>query len=185
MFPVLINLVFFKLVWAASLVGVVLGYAWLGLVVLATFVTWHARSAATAKADFVLAAVAVAIGLLLDSLYVRAGLIVYAGELVWHGAAPLWILALWANFALTMNGCLGWLRQRKRLAAVLAFVFGPLSYYGGISLGTATITGEDWVLFLAIGLAWAVTLPLLLYLAERLAQRFATGEAAGRAALPA
>ena len=34
MFPVLGNLLFFKLVWATSLIGVVLGYAWLGLIAL-------------------------------------------------------------------------------------------------------------------------------------------------------
>ncbi len=88
----------------------------------------------------------------------------------WSGAAPLWILALWANFALTMNGCLGWLRQRRVLAAALACVCGPVSYYGGIALGTATVTGESWQLFGAIGLAWAVALPLLLSLATQLSR---------------
>ena len=141
------NLVLFKVVWAASLAGVVLGYAWLGLAMLFVFLGWHAKMAPTARADFALAAVAVFIGLLLDTLYIRAGLIAYNGELLWSGAAPLWILALWANFALTMNGCLGWLRQRRMLAAALAFVCGPLSYYGGIAVGTATITGEQWMLF--------------------------------------
>lgn len=172
MFPLIANLVLFKIVWAASLAGVVFGYAWLGLVMLAFFMTFHARTVPTAKADFVLAATAICMGLLLDTLYVKAGLIVYNGHLLWSGAAPLWILALWANFALTMNGCLGWLRQRKLLAAVLAFVFGPLSYYGGIALGTAQVTGDQWVLFGVIGLAWSVALPLLLALAVRYAEAF-------------
>lgn len=164
------NLVFFKIVWAASLFGVVLGYAWAGLAMLALFVAWHAHAAPTARADFVLAGIAVVIGLALDTLYVRAGLIAYEGNLLWSNAAPIWILALWANFALTMNGCLGWLRQRRVLAAALAFVCGPLSYYGGIALGTATITGDRWMLFAAIGVAWAVALPLLLALATRLSE---------------
>ena len=165
------NLVFFKIVWAVSLAGVVLGYAWAGLATLMAFLAWHARTAPTARADFVLAMVAVVLGLFLDTLYVRAGLIAYEGELFWSNAAPLWILALWANFALTMNGCLGWLRQRRWLAAALALVCGPLSYYGGIAVGTATVTGEQWQLFGAIGLAWAIALPLLLWLAERLSER--------------
>ena len=165
------NLIFFKVVWAASLAGVVLGYAWAGLAMLTIFTAWHARMAPTARADFILAMIAVVIGLALDTLYVRAGLIVYEGNLFWSNAAPLWILALWANFALTMNGCLGWLRQRRMLAAALAFVCGPLSYYGGITLGTAQVTGEDWMLYGAIGIAWAVALPLLLFLAERLSEK--------------
>lgn len=165
---IITNLVFFKVVWAASLIGVVMGYAWAGLAMLSLFIAWHARTAPTARADFVLAGIAVIIGLALDTLYVRAGLIAYEGNLFWSNAAPIWILALWANFALTMNGCLGWLRQRRVLAAALAFVCGPLSYYGGIALGTATVTGESWLLFGAIGVAWAVALPMLLALATRL-----------------
>lgn len=161
------NLLFFKIVWAASLAGVVFGYAWLGLAMLALFVAWHAGTSPTARADFLLACVAVCFGLLLDTLYVQAGLIAYRGELLWNGAAPLWILALWANFALTMNGCLGWLRERRMLAAALAFVCGPLSYYGGIALGTAEVTGDRIVLFGAIGLAWALAVPALLTLAAK------------------
>ncbi len=162
------NLLFFKVVWVASLAGVVFGYAWLGLAMLVLFAAWHAGTSPTARADFVLASVAVFMGLLLDTLYIKAGLIVYRGELLWNGAAPLWILALWANFALTMNGCLGWLRERRMLAAALAFVCGPLSYYGGIALGTAKVTGDQVVLFGTIGLAWAVAVPVLLTLAARL-----------------
>jgi len=167
---VITNLVFFKIVWAVSLAGVVLGYAWAGLAMLMVFFAWHARMAPTARADFIVATIAVVIGLALDTLYVRAGLIAFEGNLLWNNAAPLWILALWANSALTMNGCLGWLRQRRMLAAGLAFVCGPLSYYGGIAVGTATVTGERWMLFGAIGLAWAIALPLLLSLASRLSE---------------
>lgn len=160
-----INLVLFKVVWATSLAGVVLGYAWLGLVMLGVFASWHASASPTAKADFLVAGIAVAIGLVLDSLYVQGGLITYNGEMFWSGLAPLWILVLWANFALTMNGCLAWLRKRKAIAAALSFVCGPLSYYGGIALGTATVTGDEWKLFAAIGMAWAIAVPLMLTLA--------------------
>ena len=165
------NLVMFKVVWAISLAGVVFGYAWLGLAALTVFATWHISVADTPKADFLVAAVAVCIGLALDTLYIRSGLIAYQGEMFWSGAAPLWILALWANFALTLNGCLGWLRERRMMAALLAFVCGPLSYYFGIRLGTATVKGEEMILFGAIGLAWSVTVPLLLWLSLRFERR--------------
>ena len=176
MIPVILNFVFFQLVWGISLAGVVYGYAWWGPAALCGFMVWHGATAPTARADFVLAGTAVVIGLVLDSVYARADLISYGGSMFWSGVAPLWILGLWANFALTMNGCMRWLQSRKALAAVLAFVFGPLSYYAGIALGAATIIGEQWLLFTAIGVAWAVVLPLLLGLAERFAERFATAD---------
>ena len=159
--PIFVNLIFFKAVWAASLAGVVFGYEWAGLVLLTFFVAWHARTSPTAHADFLLAAIAMSIGLLLDTLYIRAGLIVYEGSPLWQSFAPLWILGLWINFALTMNGCLGWLQQRRLLAGALAAVCGPASYYGGIAVGTARVTGEPAVLFGAIGIAWAIALPFI------------------------
>ncbi len=166
------NLFFFKAVWAASLAGVVFGYEWSGLVMLTFFVAWHARKSPTARADFLLAAIAMSIGLVLDTLYIRAGLIVYEGSSLWHSFAPLWILGLWVNFALTMNGCLGWLQQRRMLAGVLSAICGPASYYGGIALGTARVTGDPAILFTAIGLAWAVAVPLLLTMSAHLALTF-------------
>jgi len=161
------NLLFFKLVWLASLLGVAAGYAWLGILTLTLFITWHAATAPTARADFAIALTAMLVGVLLDSLYVSSGLIAYKGELIWSDGAPLWILALWANFALTFNGCLQWLKERRMLAAGLAMVCGPLSYYGGIRLGTATVTGNDIALYALIGLGWSVAVPLLLWLLSR------------------
>jgi len=165
---VISNLIFFKVVWALSLFGVVIGYAWLGLLGLTFFSAWHAATASSAKADFLVAAIAVIVGLILDTLYIKSGLIAFNGELIWSEAAPLWILALWANFALTLNGCLRWLRERRLAAAALAFICGPVSYYGGIALGTATITGEHYLLFGAIGIAWSVAVPALLWLSLRI-----------------
>ena len=169
---IFLNLFFFKAVWAASLAGVVFGYEWAGLVLLTFFVAWHARTAPTARADFLLAIIAMSIGLLLDTWYIRAGLIVYEGSTLSQSFAPLWILGLWVNFALTMNGCLGWLQQRRVLAGLLAAVCGPASYYGGIALGTARVTGDPVILFGAIGLAWALALPLLLTLSSYLSLTF-------------
>lgn len=170
--PIIINLVLFKIVWALSLTGVVIGYAWLGAVGLMCFMAWHAWSVPTAKADFFLAACAVVIGLVLDTLYLRSGLIIYEGQTLWSNLAPLWILALWANFALTMNGCMAWLQQRKWLAALLSFIFGPVGYYGGIKLGTARVNDDEWLLYLVIGIAWAVAVPLMLSLAAKFSFKF-------------
>jgi len=165
---VIANLILFKAVWALSLFGAASGAGWLGSAGLLVFVGWHIYSSETARADLKVAACAVVIGLTLDTLYMRSGLISYSGEFLWTGFAPLWIIALWANLALTLNGCLRWMQSRPALTAVLALVFGPVGYYGGVTLGAATVTGNPVALYGAIGIAWAAALPLLLSLAERL-----------------
>ena len=166
------NLVLFKVVWALSLYGVISNWPSLGPLALIAFVLCHAWLAPTVKADFMVAMIAMAVGLLLDTLYLRVGLIAYNGNEFWSGAAPLWIIALWANFALTMNGCLAWLQDRRWLASFLAFISGPLSYVGGIALGVATVTGDAWLLYATIGIAWAITVPVLLSTATQFSRRF-------------
>jgi hypothetical protein len=167
----LINFILFQSVYTLSLVGVLQGRAWLGCIGLAAFALWHACTAQAAKTDFVLAGIAVVVGLALDTLYMRSGLIAYNGELFWSGIAPLWILVLWANFALTLGGCLSWLRGRLPLAALLAATGGPLSYYAGIRLGTATISGDPLLLFSVISITWGITVPVLLWLSMQLEQQ--------------
>ena len=44
-----------------------------------------------------------------------------------HGA-PLWILCLWAAFALTLTRSLAWLMRRPWLAALLGALGAPLAY---------------------------------------------------------
>ena len=120
-----INFVLFQSVYTLSLVGVINNVAWIGCLGLAAFAIWHARTSKAAKTDFLLVGIAVVVGALLDTLYMRSGLITYNGELLWSGIAPLWILALWANFALTLGGCLSWLRGRLALAAVPGLHWRP------------------------------------------------------------
>jgi hypothetical protein len=163
-----INFLLFQGVYTLSLFGVINNLAWIGGLGLAAFALWHARTAKAAKTDFLLAGIAVIVGLSLDTLYMRSGLIAYEGQLFWSGIAPLWILVLWANFALTLGGCLSWLRGRLALAALLASTGGPLSYYAGIRLGTATVSGDPLLLFSVISITWGIAVPALLWLSMQM-----------------
>ncbi len=80
------------------------------------------------------------------------------------------MIALWANFATTLNLSLAGLQTRPWLAALLGLVCGPLAYWGGAGLGAMTfITPLPALITLALG--WALLTPLLLALAATLARR--------------
>ncbi len=175
---ILANVVFFKAVWALSLYGVIIDLAWLGCAALLTFIVWHVITMDSLGADFAAGIVAVMIGMTLDTLYLRAGLIEYGGQFPWTSFAPLWIGALWFNVALTLNHCMKWMQSRLRIAALFGLVCGPGSYAGAIALGVAEVTGNPIVLYGSIGIAWAFTVPLLLLLTRRF------HEVADRNALP-
>ncbi len=98
-----------------------------------------------------------------DSLVSAAGLVRFAaGFHPW--LAPPWIAALWSFSAVWLPN-LRDLGRRPWLASALGAAGGPIAYAGGVRLGAATfppLPQPPWPSFLAIGLVWAIALPLLL-----------------------
>jgi hypothetical protein len=82
------------------------------------------------------------------------------------GLCPLWMAALWANFAGTLHLCLDWLRGRYWLASVLGACGGPLAYYGGQRLGAMQLGSNASISLLVIAVEWALVTPALVYLSE-------------------
>ena len=80
------------------------------------------------------------------------------------------MLILWANLALTLNGCLRWLQGRYVLAAILGAAGGPLTYFGGMKLGAATSTLPLVTTLGVIAIIYAFITPLLLLIAKQITQ---------------
>ena len=169
--PLIINLVIFQLVWIITVISVGLDRIWPGPAILCFYFAVHTMVSTTVRADFFLAAIAVAMGLVIDTVLIQAGVLSFGMNLPWAGVAPFWIWILWANFALTLNSCLGWLHGRYKIAAIFGFVGGPLSYHFGIRLGAGELLVTPLIAFLIIGLCWSVVTPLLLFSARELTRR--------------
>ncbi|MCV6801484.1 DUF2878 domain-containing protein, partial [Achromobacter ruhlandii] len=116
-------------------------------------------ASATARADLRLAGGAVLCGVALDGSLSALGWARYAAD-AWP--APLWILALWAAFALTLNHSLAYLRPRPWLACVFGAVGGPLAYWGA-ARGWQPVQFEApaWRATAALAAGWALALPAL------------------------
>ena len=156
--------------WFATVIGAANGSLWPGLLGLMVFLLVHYLYSETAGADFLLAACTISVGLVCETVFVRAGLLLYPADALAVAGVPLWVLILWANFALIMNGCLSWLHGRYLLSAALGFLGGPLSYYGGIKLGAATAGHSLSMVLTGIAICYAIVTPLFLYMAQRLAR---------------
>jgi hypothetical protein len=164
----LINLVLFQSLWFAAILGAAQDsniYAVTGLVI---FLVIHHFTSATARSDFRLAAIAILMGLLVETTFLQSGMLVYKSAGPWEQLAPIWMLVLWANFALTINGCLDWLHGRYALAAALGAVGGPASYLGGVKLGAAAMGGSQAALLLTVSCVYAIVTPGLLFTARYL-----------------
>lgn len=183
------NFAGFQLTWFACVGGAGYGYPLLGPFVAVLWLALHLASLAEggrgpdrraggrAIEVGLLAAAAIA-GYVLDSALALGGAIAFPDHAGPAAPTTPWMVALWAAFAATLRHCLDWARRRYALGAVAGAVFGPLAYAAGEALGAITL-GAPPLGWLAVAVEWALAMPLLLWLRERI-ERGATGVARGR-----
>jgi hypothetical protein len=136
----LVNAILFQTAWFACVLGGAAGSSVWG----AAAVTGLAAFAALGdrlRSDLAFALGGAVLGFGLDTLWIRTGVLDYAG----HAFAPGWIVLLWAAVGLTLNHSLAMFRARPWLGGSLAAASAPLSYLGGERLG-AVLVPEPWLL---------------------------------------
>lgn len=168
------NVVGYQTVWFSAVIGAGRELWWPACAAAAAFVLLHFafahRSHSGRVADLKLMAVALAIGLLLDGGLAASGLARYAanGVSLPPGGAPLWLLAIWASFALTLRHSMTFLSGRPLVALIFGAIGGPLAYLGAARGWQAIAFDEPrWPALLALAVGWGIAMPLLATLAAR------------------
>lgn len=153
--------------WFAAVMGAGHGHWWPGVLAVGLFAAWRLTVSPWRGLELQLVALALVLGLSLESLWVGGGLLHYeaSGSV---GRVPPWILALWVGFALTIVPLLGALHARPTLAALLGAVGGPAAYWGaGQGWGSVRFAEPPEAALIALALGWAVAMPLLASYAGR------------------
>jgi hypothetical protein len=166
----LANLVGFQLVWVAAVFGAAQGLWWPGVFALLLFAGWQLGVNRDWRSDAMLVAIAAVAGFAIDSLWVQLGWMNFASPLPWPQLAPVWIVAMWAGFALTLNHSMALFKEHLWLAALFGLIGGPFAYWIAASAWHAVVI-DGWLPYLGLGLAWAVVTPALLVMADRLQPR--------------
>jgi len=163
------NLVGYQLVWLLAVGGAARGSAWPGAAAAAAFVAWQALASGQPAVELRLALLAMACGLVVDGVIAANGWASYAAaEPALPPGAPLWIEALWAAFAMTLNRSLAIAKRHGLLAAALGALGAPLAYYAAASHGRALeVAAPAWRAWLWLAAGWALALPLLAGCARR------------------
>lgn len=166
----LINIVSFQCVWLSCVMGAGRGFVWLGPLVLLVHLALHTRIAGAAFAGELRAgAIAALLGGVVDSAFAWGGLLEYASNPFGLAWAPPWMLALWVGFTTTLRHALRWLLPSLALQVVLGGLAGAFTYWIGERLHAFERLASPEVTYLAIGIAWAVAMPLLVLLVQQLA----------------
>lgn len=165
----MVNAVLFQIGWFACVLGAARGLPWIGPFAAVAIIGWHLSRAAQPKQELALVAAAALLGALFETLLVQLGWVHFETGVLVEGAAPYWMVALWAIFATTLNVSLRSLRPHGWLAAVLGAIGGPVAYYAGARLGALEFGAPASAPALAaIGIGWAILTPALLCTALRL-----------------
>lgn len=163
-----INLASVNVCWFACILGAAAARPWLGPLAVAAHLALHLALAPRRGIEVVLVVVSGGLGYLADSALVLAGLLHFPEAAQLGGPSPVWMVALWLNFATALNLTLSGLKGRLATAALVGALGGPLSYFAGARLGAVELEGA--LALLAVGVEWLVALPLLLLLARRLTE---------------
>lgn len=160
------NFALFQAVWFAAVLGAAAGLVMPVLGALLLLLSWGPLLGGNWRPDARMALAGLAVGLIVEPLWLYAGLIEYRLQ-TWPLIAPIWILALWVGFAVCFNYSLAWLRGRVWLAVIFGGVGSALSVWAGVRFGAAQAPLGMAQLALAYGAVWAIVVPLLAWWADR------------------
>lgn len=165
------NLIGYQLGWFATVIAAGHGMAWPGVLAALVFVAWQLAVSDDAGADLRLVVTALVLGVVVDGAASAFGWLAYAAATpaLPPGGAPIWILGLWASFAMTLNRTLAYLRARPWLSLIFGGIGAPLAYLGAARGWQAvTFAPPAWHAVVWLGIGWAVAMPVLTQVAARL-----------------
>jgi hypothetical protein len=166
-----VNFVFFQTLWFACILGAARGLVWPGLLLLLCFMMWQLWPGRRAPGDIGLILICAAAGLVLDTLWIRFGLIRFNTPVPYADWAPLWIIMLWITLGMTLNHSMAWMRRYLWASVALGAIGSPLSYLAGSRLGAAELpTDLTWPM-VSFGLSWGLLMPALAWLSSKLSSQ--------------
>lgn len=152
----------FQAVWFACALGAAQGLNWPGVAAAALFLLVTLAGRGWSRPLVVAVLASGAFGAVGESLLSATGLLLHAADPAMPGVAPAWIIALWLAFGATVPAMQALLGSGLRRAALVGAVAGPLAYVAGARLGALQFPAGLWPAVAAIGLIWALALPLLM-----------------------
>lgn len=161
------NLVGYQAVWFCMVLGAGRGLWWPGTLAAALFVGWQMLLSDARSRDARLLVVAIACGAVIETALAATGWMRYGAPWPSAAFAPVWILALWCAFAMTVGVSLALLQKSLVVAALFGAIGGPLAYLGAERAFAAVQFAAPTQALLALGLGWAIAMPLLAAIARR------------------
>ncbi|QPG04380.1 DUF2878 domain-containing protein [Salinimonas marina] len=153
----LVNFVWFQSIWVLA-IFTQYQFWWALAVLLVVFFLMTSQP----RLDAVCMLLVVALGTLVDSALTLTGMFAFSGP-VYGVPIPLWLVALWAGFSLTLGHSLNYLQGRPGISALLGVIFGPLSYWAGARFGAVDFPNSLIFTLIILAVVWGLLFPLCMY----------------------
>lgn len=161
------NFILFQIGWFCCVIGGASSeFYWIGVVAVAVIIAIHLIRANNIQNEIVLIVATMMLGTAWDSGLTIAGIFSFSNGIVVNGLVPIWMIAMWALFATTLNVSLKWMKNRYLLAIVFGALGGPIAYYAGNRLGAVEFNTTSTAL-IAVAIGWSIIMPLLIALTAR------------------
>lgn len=157
----LINFIIFQILWFVLILGKN-DYFFIGLILLGL----HFYLVKAPLKDVKLVIAVTLLGTFVDSALTFLGVFIF-DEQTKILLVPLWLVIVWAGFAITLNHSLSYFKQRYWLCAVAGAVGGPASYLAGQRLGAVILGPSTLESVLVLSGTWGLLFPLAVWLSSK------------------
>jgi hypothetical protein len=164
----LLNFALYQVGWFACVLGAAYGEASWGVAVAMSLVGLHMLLTTDRINQAKLLFVSASVGLVVDIALLRIGVYQFPSASLLDGLPPLWMSALWIQFATTFRYCMRWLSGRYAVCGVLGLAGAPAAFLGGERLGAVAFCAPRVTNVLILGSLWAIAIPLLIYLSDKI-----------------
>jgi hypothetical protein len=163
-----LNFVLYQIGWLGCVLGASFSRSLLGIAVAMSLVGIHMCLTTDRTNQARILVFAAGVGFVVDSTLLGLGVYRFPNSSVSAWLPPLWMSVLWIQFATTFRYCLKWLSGRYALCTVLGFAGAPLAFLGGERLGAVSFCTPRFTSLLMLGSLWAIAIPLLIYVSDRI-----------------
>lgn len=189
------NFILFQVGWFACIMGGTMVAVPVALLVIAGHL-WYVNDL---KKEWLFLLTCAIYGTLVDTTLMQLGVFEFPKQAEDSLLIPLWLTGVWVVFGTTFNHSMSWTKNYLWAGGILGAIAGPLCYIAGTKLSNGAITFQDisWIQFstdqlsaypileqvqsravIISAIEWAITIPLLAYLAGKITNNETTSQAA-------
>lgn len=156
----LINYALYQIGWFACVLGGAWHRPWTGFLIAALMIGVHLALSVERALEARLIVLAIGVGAMVEMFQIASGTYHFTSGTIINAVPPLWLLAMWAQFATTFRFSLRSVIARPASAAVFGAIGGPIAFLAGERLGAVILLPPFSLGLLRLSISWAVAVVL-------------------------